>query len=253
MVERWKVLIGVAALLILSVEGAQAQQRGRYGFRLERQPTPAAWVGLDFITADPVGEFGQLVEVGFGAELGGRFPIAARGALSLKTNVGFIIYGHERAHLCFNVPIGCRIDTDLVTTNDIVYVGVGPEIAVPTGPIRPYLNGTAGFSYFFTRSSLNGGDDHDFGTTHFDDFVGALTVGGGLRAELKGGRAPIVLDFGLQYHRNGVADYLRKGDILDHPDGSITLFPNRTEANLLTYRIGVSFGIPGAEPGRRRR
>jgi hypothetical protein len=63
---------------------------------------------------------------------------------------------------------------------------------------------------------------------------------------------PVLVDIGAEYHRNGVAEYLRRGDILDHPDGTITLFPNRTEANLVTFQVGVSFGLGGgARDGRR--
>ena len=39
--------------------------------------------------------------------------------------------------------------------------------------------------------------------------------------------------------------YDAEGDILDHPDGSITLFPNRSEADLMTFRFGVSVGFGG--------
>ncbi len=41
---------------------------------------------------------------------------------------------------------------------------------------------------------------------------------------------------------------------MDNPDGSITLFPKVSEANLVTYRIGVSVGIPrGREEDSGRR
>ena len=216
MIKRWQVVTGVAALLLVSAEGADAQRRGRDDFRRDRAPMPAAWVGLSLVAADPVGEFGQLVDAGFGVALEGHIPVTRNGALGLMMDAGIIVYGHERARICFNPPVGCRIDLDLNTSNNIVYMGFGPELAVPTGPIRPYVNATAGFSYFFTHSSLEGEYDDDFGgTNNYDDFVGSLTLGGGMRAEIKGGRSPIVLDFGLQYHRNGVADYLREGDIVD--------------------------------------
>ena len=38
--------------------------------------------------------------------------------------------------------------------------------------------------------------------------------------------------------------YLTEGDIQDNPDGSITLFPVVSEANLVSYRLGVTIGIP---------
>ena len=70
----------------------------------------------------------------------------------------------------------------------------------------------------------------------------AARVGGGLRFRLGGPRS-ILLDLGAEYHRNGVAEYLREGDIVDNPDGTITILPNRSEANVVTLRIGVSMGF----------
>lgn len=61
---------------------------------------------------------------------------------------------------------------------------------------------------------------------------------------IKGGRTPIDLNLGVRYHENGVVTYLREGDILDHPDGSVTLFPIVSEANLMSFRIGLTVRIP---------
>ena len=40
------------------------------------------------------------------------------------------------------------------------------------------------------------------------------------------------------------ARYLTEGDIVDHPDGSISFLENRAEANMVVFRLGVSVGIP---------
>jgi hypothetical protein len=57
-------------------------------------------------------------------------------------------------------------------------------------------------------------------------------------------RTPVLLDIGATFHRNGEASYLRKGSITDNPDGTINVNPIRSEANFITYRFGVSIGIP---------
>jgi len=199
--------------------------------------------------ASAVGEFEQLVDAAFGGQAGFRFGIDRRSILALRIDGGFMIYGHERSTLCFPAPIGCRIGTDLTTTNTIGYGGVGPELAIP-GDVSPYVFATYGFSWFSTQSSLSGVNDWDedlFNTRHYNDFVGAQRFGGGLRIRMNN---TIALDLGAEYHRNGVAEYLREGDILDHPDGSITLFPNRTEANLMTFRLGIQIGLGGGRDER---
>lgn len=252
-----RILVPVLALAVASATVAEAQRRpsDRVAWSdREPDPRPGGWVGLGLIVADPVGEFGQVVDVGGGAILEGSLPVTRDGGVRLKADVGFLIYGHEQQTVCFPAPVGCRIGLDLTTSNNIFFFGVGPEFTIPNVPVQPYVNATGGFSYFATTSSLSGVDEAGSwaDTRNFDDFVGAFKAGAGVRTQLRGGRKPIALDLGVQYHRNGVAEYLREGDIEDHPDGSITLHPRRSEANLLAWRIGVSFGIPrGGDEARR--
>lgn len=248
---------GVAALLVAAWAGAAPAAQAQ-GLDVERGPR--AYVGLNLAVADPVGDFGRMVDQGFGLELEGRFPVVADGVLSIRLDGGFIIYGHESKAVCFPAPIGCRVGAELNTSNNIAFVGVGPELAVP-GPVSPYIHAGVGLSYFATESSLDGLDDSEsyFRTRNYSDLVTALRAGGGLRFRVGGtSHGPVLVDLGATYHRNGVAEYLREGDIVDHPDGSITLFPNRTEANLVVFRAGVSFGLGGRSgrdrdhPGHRR-
>lgn len=246
---RWGLLVGMAVLLA-SAGPVEGQRRGRDRYRDYGQTAPSWWLGVDFIAADPLGDFGKAVDAGYGLDVGFHVPVAAEGGLALKADAGFIIYGYDRSGVCLAPPVGCRIDLDLTTSNNIFFAGVGPELVAPTGQLRPYVDAAVGFSYFFTHSSLEGNDADSFGgTTNFDDLVTHTRLGGGLRARL--GRT-VLLDLGAQYHRNGVAEYLREGDIVDNPDGSITLHPRRTEANLLVYRIGVTIGLGGGGDRRDR-
>lgn len=247
---KWMVLAATLGLSIGGPPHAEGQRRSPDRYRDEADPS--AWIGVDVLGADPRGGFGRVVDEGYGLALELGVPVAADGALVLKTDAGFINYGIERTHVCFSPPIGCRIDVDLTTSNNIVYVGLGPELVAPRGAIRPYVNAAAGFSYFFTHSSLEGDDAESFGgTTNFDDLVGQTRFGAGFRTRL--GRT-VLLDLGLQYHRNGTVEYLREGDIVDHPDGSVTLHPRRSDANLMVYRVGLAFGVGGgSENGGRRR
>lgn len=203
--------------------------------------------GFGFVAADPVGELGAFFDQGFGFQVDAAVGSAVERHLRLRGNLGFVIYGHERQSFCYATPIGCRIGVDLTTTNSILFAGLGPELVLPVGPIEPYVNATIGVSYFATTSSLHGDDGyhHEHAeTTNYSDAVLAYTFGGGLRMALRRGRKPIYLDLAVERHQNGLAWFLTEGDIVDHPDGSITVFPNRSEANLMTFHVGLSFGIP---------
>ena len=205
---------------------------------------PRAYGDINFIVAQPLGAFNTYISEGYGINGGFVWNFDRDRVFGIRAEGGFVQYDSEKRQLCF--PGSCRVGLDLNTTNGIAFGGIGPQISVPAGPVRPYMNALAGFSYFTTNSSISGRDDFDeeyFDTTNHDDAVFALTGGGGILIPLSMGRTPVLLDLGATYHRNGEASYLRRGSIEDHPDGSITIRPIRSEANFITYRIGVSIGV----------
>ncbi|MCJ7626837.1 MAG: hypothetical protein MUO50_00470, partial [Longimicrobiales bacterium] len=208
-------------------------------------PPPKAHVGMNLIVGDPVGEFEQFVGASLGADFFGRLPMDPRGVLSLRADMGFLIYGHESQRVCIQ-GIGCRIQARLQTDNGIFFGGIGPELAIPSRYFRPYVHAFMGFAYFNTSSSLEDlwGEEDMFQTENFGDGGFSWGLGGGLEWNVKRGRTPIDLNFGARYHHHGVMEYLTKGDIVDNPDGSITMYPVLSEANLMTYHLGLTIGIP---------
>ena len=218
-----------------------------------RAPRPA--VGMNFLVGNPTGDFSEFVDIGYGGEFFGRIPLEPEGLVSLRADMGFLIYGYESIRVCID-GFGCRVQGQLQTSNGIFYGGIGPEVALPLNGMRPYVNAFVGFGYFSTSSSVEDplGYENLFYTENLGDGTFSWGVGGGLEVNLHSGRVPIDLNLGLRYHDNGVVKYLTKGGILDHPDGSITLFPIVSEANLMSFRIGVTVGIPkgGGDEGEYR-
>jgi hypothetical protein len=202
--------------------------------------------GLAAAVAQPLGEFADYVGVGGGLEGFFRVALDERGIVSLRLQAGFLNYGSETKRVCLSQTVGCRIQVDLSTWNNIVLGGLGPEIAVPVGRVRLYGNATAGFGYFSTYSSVEGTSTEEpfASTTNYEDGGFAWTAGGGIAvlvASPKG--VPISIDLGVSRHSNGRREYLTEGGITDLPDGSIVLDVNRSRADLLLWRIGVSVGI----------
>jgi len=223
--------------LALLASALDAQQRVR---------EPAGYVGVNLVRADPISPLDLYFDQGWGGQVYGTFPLEATRHLRLRADLGFLIYGNERQRVCFGGTVGCRVDLDMSTTNSIVYGGLGPELVLATGVVEPYVHMSFGFSYFATTTSLSGVNDLESfaSSTNFSDGMLAWQGGGGVRLQLSRGRTPVALDVGVERHQNGVAEFLTKGDIIDHPDGSITVLPNRSEANLMTVRLGVTIGIP---------
>jgi hypothetical protein len=235
--------LGLVLLICFAPTASAQYQDHGYG-------SPAGSIRFGFLVANPVGEFRDYVDTSYGGELSGRYALDPMGVLSLRGDLGFIIYGYESKRVCMSQEVGCRINTRLRTFNNIFFGGIGPELAIPSPIARPYVHAFMGFGYFNTMSDLEDWNYEDCCTTeNFGDGTMAWGVGGGLELNLSRGRVPISLDLGARYQANGMVQYLREGDIQDHADGSITLYPVVSEANLVTYRFGLTIGFGGYDPG----
>lgn len=212
------------------------------------RPT-GGYFGGSFTIAETQGEFADYVDGGLGGSLHYIHALDPDGWLALRVDGGFAIYGYERQTVPLSPTLGGRILVDLTTSNNIAWIGVGPQIGVPDGRLRPYVNGYAGYSYLATSSSVEAVDDYYyddrdyFTTTNFDDWSFSYGGGAGVYIPVRGGPQPVSIDLGVRYHNNGEAEYLREGDIQDNPDGSITLYPVRSDTDMLTFHIGFSVGI----------
>ena len=246
----------LAVVLLLAPHSAHAQRRGGEegiavvpaGDAPRDDPFSRDWrfeVGGSVNYGLPRGAFRDNVRQGFGADAFFRWNFDRRGILSLRTDAGFLGYGRETKRVPLSGTIGGRILVDLTTSNSIVHAGIGPQLSAPDGPFRPYVNGGIGFSYFFTQSSVEGSSNNNesfASTTNYDDVTLSLTSGAGVLIPV-GLRGDVALDLGVQYQNNGQVSYLRKGGIVDLPNGGIQLNPIQSEANLLTFRVGVSARI----------
>jgi hypothetical protein len=230
----------IAALVVLLPSLAAAQRPVYENDSTERPIRGAA--GASFTYGRPVGDFLRYVDEGYGVDGFLRWNLESQGILSLKLDGGFLIYGSETMRVPLSTTVGARILVDLTTSNNIAWMGFGPQLTLPIGPLRPYGNAAIGFSYFFTESSVEGSDDaFDFAnTTNFEDFTFRYGFGWGVVIPFQSTGTEWGIDIGAMYHGNGQVRYLREGGITDLPGGSIILNPIQSDANLITYRLGFS-------------
>jgi hypothetical protein len=116
---------------------------------------------------------------------------------------------------------------------------------VPSGPVRPYANAGVGFAVFSTSTTLRARDtDEELAReTNQSDATWAAGAGGGVLIPLsRQQRQLALLDLGARFHRNGQVRYLRKGGIVDRPDGSSRLDVIDSPADLWTFRVGLTLG-----------
>lgn len=235
----------LVALSLLLIPAVASSQRPRYNSRSFDRPV-RAHSGASFSYGRPVGDFLHYVDQGLGFDAFFRFNADRQGVLSFRLDGGLQIYGHETFRVPLSGTIGGRILVDLTTSNNIVWMGFGPQLTSPSGAIRPYANASAGFSYFFTESTVEGSNnDNDpfASTTNYSDATFRYGFGWGLLIPFQTRTSEWAIDLGAMYHGNGQVRYLREGGIQDMPDGSIVIYPIQSDANLLTYRLGFSVAI----------
>lgn len=231
--------LALVALLALAPAALAAQTP-----RQQRQLRPSRFsAGLEGGVAQPVGPFADEVGTFGGGALFGAFRLTP--ALSLRAEANLLVYGHQRIpDLC--AASTCRVHLDVTTDNQIFSGLIGPQLELPTGPVRPYAGGGVGLGYFFTSSGIGGTSGGNIASTNnYHDAVFAWTGGGGLRIPFRIRQVHFAADVGARYQHNGEVSYLVEDTgITDNPDGSITVHPVKTAANFVLWHVGASVTIP---------
>jgi hypothetical protein len=196
-------------------------------------------VGGDLAISQPKGEFASNVPTGYGFDLNGLFKLDPKGWFGIRADAGGVRYGHE------HIPLGffSGIELDLNTDNRIEFGALGLQLQIPDGWFRPYANASYAGVHFTTESCVSNPDGlvQDQCHSNHGDWAGAGVFGGGVKIPFGTFGA---LNFGARYHYGAKATYLRKGDIVDNPDGSVTLNVRSSKTDLVLWQIGFSYNIP---------
>jgi hypothetical protein len=198
-----------------------------------------------FVQARPLGGLADNIGFGYGLDAAYLLRLDRKGYVSLRANVGFTQYGSESMRVPLSSTIGGRIQVKVSTDNYIVPMSIGPQLAVPTGPVRPYINAGLGAQAFFTESHVDGSDDdYDFAhTTNQHDWTSSWVAGGGVFVPLYMKKISVLLDLGVQYFGSGHARYLRPGSIEDLPNSQIRITSFESDTRLALVHLGVRIGL----------
>jgi len=195
--------------------------------------------------SQPRGDFANNIGDGWGGNLAGLFRLDRRGYLQLRADGGLVQYGRETKRIPLN-PITGRVSLKVSTSNMIGWVGFGGQLQIPDGPFRPYVNGSIAYTDFSTQSTLSGtnGDSDGLSSTNQHDGSHAWISGAGLNIPFGRSFTHGSLDIGARYYQGSWATYLKKGDIIDNPDGSISFTPRRSKTDMVVWHIGASLTLP---------
>ena len=241
---RTATLLAAAALLAAATTaGAQFPDDRDDDDRLQRPIRGLA--GGSFYLARPIGEFNDYIRRGWGGQVYGTWLVNDDGLLGLRFDASYMNYGRETVRQPVYYGAFGRVDVDVTTTNNIAFVGAGPQIVAPRGAIRPYVAGQAGWTFIWTTSAIEDVDDDQvvLDSDNINDNTFSYGGLGGFLIPISGGRNPASLDLGVRYLRNGRVHYLREGDIEDNFDGPPSLNIQRSRADLVTYFVGVTIGL----------
>jgi hypothetical protein len=247
--HRIPTLILAGALLLPALHPAHAQI-------IQAVPNPAQGparysAGIAFDVGQPLGDFSQNVGTAWGLDGFGTLGLDSRGIVSLRAQLGWLQYSRKTEDFFVQGAFG-TFELESETKSGVLTLGVGPQIMAPSGLARPYLVGTVGFSRFQTETAINvPSNQSNSGTTEqlasetpVSDFTLSLTAQAGVAFQLSiFGNSGVLADLGVRYHHNGLAEYVSSNGVQYDGTGTPTITPTTSEADFLTYRIGIVIPI----------
>ena len=206
-------------------------------------------IGLSLGGLFPVGAFNDHVsQEGFA--LGIHYGVKLRKApvyVGFELSAGF--YGYTHRHEYMNGIPEVRFDVE--TFNNIVQGHFLLRAEARRGAVRPFVEGLAGLSYFFTDTTIS---EHEFpweevaSDINSDDLTVAAGAGGGLAIHLgwsrrrhpDRARGETVIEVKVRYMAGGRAKYLKQGSIVVEGD-DVTYTLERSATSFVTAQVGISF------------
>jgi hypothetical protein len=243
-------LVAGSAAFRDSVQRALADGPGggfAYEAPLSKRWADRLFAGLTLSVSQPTGQFRRFAGVGVGIAANAQVAADRGGVLGLRVEGGAQNYGRQSGPVpTFQGQLFAN-NYRQVTSNDIYWGAVGPQLSVPLGPVRPYAFGTVGVANFTTSSrfvglGLDGRQSQSINVTDLRNFATTRGYGGGLRFRIPRGveRTPLSVDLGAKAHLIRSAQYLVPGLVSPTQDPALRAI--RGQANFITYHIGISAG-----------
>ena len=205
-------------------------------------------LGIGATYAQAAHEFSRYVDHGWGANVSGTFRLDRRGVLGIRGDAALMEYGSETKRVPLSPTVN-RVLVDMTTSNNIGVISIGPELRLPVGPVRPFVNAAIALAIFTTGTSVGGSDNgnetNDFASSkNYSDETRAYRLGGGLYLPFGRGGWNGGITLGAAYYAGGKASYLQEGGIKDNANGTITLTPIRSRTEFWSYDIGMRVVLP---------
>jgi hypothetical protein len=213
--------IGMAVLVLTVVATPLFAQRSAL-----REVRDRGSFGIDFVVAQPLGEFRRNGDVAPGIAIAG---VTGGGMLGLRIDASWMDY--DNSYHGYGVTTNSQIGT----------IAIGPQLTLGLGPHKLYGFATAGGSLFWSSASYGNGCgcyDSDF---YLDgDFTTTTSAGGGVLLAVS---RRLAIDLGVREVRHDRVKYVPAGGFTQNPDGSFSASRVETPVEMRVFQLGVSFAI----------
>ncbi|HEX2210087.1 MAG TPA: outer membrane beta-barrel protein, partial [Longimicrobium sp.] len=207
-----------------------------------RQGVASTELGVGGVAARPSGDFRQTMGDGYGVGLRSVQRLNAARWLGLRMDGGLLLQSLDRDSVPNALDGANRVDR--VTSNTLLYVGLGPQVGVTRGPVRPYAHLFGGVHYLVTESAYEtqvGSARLDYGARSFEDAAWSYGGGAGVYVPLGRGRRAASLDLGATWRFGGEATFLKEDVVQIGPDLLTGEFISGRTDMLVVY-LGLAFG-----------
>jgi hypothetical protein len=197
--------------------------------------------GVALNISQPRGVFAETTNIGVGLSGNALFRLEPNAIVNLRADASFLNYGNVNQRVPLSPTLGNLIRVNLRTSNNIGSFVVGPQLLGPTGTFTPYASALAGFSAFWTTSTVEGANDQTpfASTTNSSDFAWAYGGAAGAYLRVTSGARPIRMELGVRYLRHDDVTYLSADEVRASIDEQRDVRPIKSRVDFYTYLIGV--------------
>lgn len=207
--------------------------------QIARKTTPPMQAGVGFEFAHPIGDFGANENNGFGGT--GYFLLGLDSAakFGIRVDVGYYNFGSESDRVATSSQVEA-------TSNDIVTGAIGPELTIPIGRVRPYINAGVGIAFFYTQKGFKADGPSGQAAVPIDyasyiDKSPIYTGGAGLNIPVDISGRNFAIDIGARFNTITAVSYYSKNHIhIVTSSYDSYVLPHQAAVDFIAYRLGLS-------------
>lgn len=205
---------------------------------------------ISFALGTPQGSFQQSLERdSYGLDFAFTYQIGRNIPIHIGAGMMYQNYGWRERETQF-VDGAPEVDINVRTTNNMITPQLIMRIEPTMGGFSPFIEGSVGFNYLYTESSITDmyDDEEIASTVNYDYFTSNSGIGAGAKFRLwqgyddDGDFIGVHLILKTKYMLGGEAMYLKEGDLI--PRGNdLEYIVSRSRTDLTTFNVGVVFNF----------